>query len=693
MKKRDEFILDRAFSESRRRFSGLLGGSGLLALTACGGGSDAPAPPVPAPAPTPAPSPPPTPTGGIELLAGGLGGAGFLQARGTAARITNPESLAAGRDGVVYFSSLNRAARVSSSGEVEFLVQLPHLGGAMACDSQGVLHVTVTGISTIYRLVEDGTPRFVPVAGAMQFFPSGGFVDGTGVAAQMRLPRAPVFDSADNLYFIDSGNRAIRKMTPAGTVTTVAGQPSNTTMVDGQGAAAGFEEPSGMVLMPDGSFLILDKSRFRRMTPTGQVTTLAGMVPPILANSLVANDNSSVYALLGNSIVRVGLDGTTTVVAGAQVASGYAEGAGANARFDAPADLISSGGTLIVSDRVNSVLRRVAPATGQTTPWIGAAAQPGRVDGVGSEARFAAISAVTVDQAGNTYVLDSESKALRKVTAAGVTSTLFQDFPSDGGVAVDPSGNFYGVRDRAIVKVSATGVQSLFAGQAGSLGFADGPAATARFARPLGLAFDPQGNLLVGDSPELERGAPFTYVQTYRYGNTLRKITPAGDVSTFAGTPGRVIVGEFTGPTGLNLVTDFPRPQSLAFDGAGNIVILDPFLGSVRRIAAAGGMPFVLAGAPESFRTSLSGLAVAPSGQIFYGQKYFDTQNAPSVTIRRVVGDGTTVAVAGDERPDHFGVGLGALPGSLGTIAAMVAAADKTLLVASENALLRFQLA
>lgn len=184
---------------------------------------------------------------------------------------------------------------------------------------------------------------------------------------------------------------------------------------------------------------------------------------------------------------------------------------------------------------------------------------------------------------------------------------------------------------------------------------------------------------------------------TYRYGNTIRKISPAGEVSTFAGTPGRVIQGEFVSSVGLNPVTDFPRPAVLAVDGENNVVVLDTKLFTVRRIAAAGDTPFVMAAPPAveaSISNTLQGLAVTPAGQVFYGLQRSSSQTGSrTAMIRRIVGDGTAVVVAGDERLDHFGVGIGPLPGSLASIAAMVAVSNDTLLVASENSLLRVQLA
>jgi hypothetical protein len=238
----------------------------------------------------------------------------------------------------------------------------------------------------------------------------------------------------------------------------------------------------------------------------------------------------------------------------------------------------------------------------------------------------------------------------------------------------------------------------VFAGQAGAApGFTDGAGANARFARPLGLAIDLQGDLLVGDSPDLTFGAPFTYVVTYTYGNTIRKISPTGEVSTFAGTPGRVIQGEFINALGLNSVTDFPRPTVLAVDGENNVVVLDTKLNTIRRIAAAGGTPFVMTyavPAEGAIVNILKGMAVTPAGQVFYSLERASTQTGSrTMMIRRIVGDGTSVLVAGDAGLDHFGVGIGPLPGSLASIPAMVAVSSNTLLVASENSVLRVQLA
>ena len=140
-------------------------------------------------------------------------------------------------------------------------------------------------------------------------------------------------------------------------------------------------------------------------------------------------------------------------------------------------------GNVYVADSENSTLRKVTPA-GVVTTLAGTAGFPGSADGTGAAARFGFPAGVAVDGSGNVYVADTGNSTVRKVTPAGVVSTL--------------------------------------AGTAGSYGSADGTGAAARFNLPIGVAVDGSGNVYVADT----------------YNDTLRKVTPAGVVSTLAGTAG-----------------------------------------------------------------------------------------------------------------------------------------------------------
>lgn len=676
MKLRNPLIAPSPFSPARRRLAGLLGTGSLLALSGCGGGGGgAPEPAPPAPSPAPAPPPAPVAAAGISLVAGAHGGPGALEGFGHLARLSQPGRLATAPSQAVYFVDNNIfVGRVSAEGVLEYLASFPDITpGGLAVDNQGRLYASATGTGVIYRLDESAQPpAFVALAGVAQPFPGGGFSDGAGTAARLRLPRTPVYDGQNHIYFVDSANRALRRMTLDGAVSTVAGQPANTTMVDGQGAGAGFADPTGLVRMPDGTFLVLDSNRWRRVTAEGVVTTLPNTVPAVDPYSLAAAGPDSVYGLLARAVVRMGLDGSVTTVAG-DVAGGANEARGLT---------VLAGGDLVVSDARDYVIRRVAPASGQVVAVIGQAPQAGNVDGTGPDARFSEMGPSAMDAVGNLYVMDVARRNLRKVTPAGVVTTLFDNFPSQGALAVDAAGNFYGVRDRAIVKVTPAGVQSIFAGQPGVLGFADGPAADARFAQPQGLAFDAQGNLFVGDGPDIVSHGSFSFTATYTYGNTIRKITPAGVVSTFSGTSGRQFTHPSTPPADLS--ADYHSPSILATDAAGRVYVFDTRLGGIRRIPATGGAPTLLV------QQAMHAMTVTPAGVVFYAH-FLSNAQGQQVTLRRLEADGTSTIIAGQARPFRMGVRTGPLPGALNFVRGLAVAQDGAILAFSENSVLRIQ--
>src|SRR5208282_6017009 len=168
---------------------------------------------------------------------------------------------------------------------------------------------------------------------------------------------------------------------------------------------------------------------------------------------------------------------------------------------------------------------------------------------------------------GNVYVADYLSDAIRKVTAAGVVTTLAgghegskdgtgsaAQFNGPQGVALDSEGNIY-VADRVnntIRKVTSAGMVTTLAGQAGITGSANGAGTNASFSRPAGVAVDSEGNVYVAD----------------QYNSIIRKVTSAGVVTTLAGLAGRT--GSVNGK-GSN--ARFSEPNSVAVDGAGNVYV------------------------------------------------------------------------------------------------------------------------
>jgi sugar lactone lactonase YvrE len=283
----------------------------------------------------------------------------------------------------------------------------------------------------------------------------------------------------------------------------------------------------------------------------------------------VAVDSAgNVYVADGNTIRKVTAAGVVTTLAGTAGTSGSADGTGTAARFDVPSGVaVDSAGNVYVADRDNRTIRKVT-AAGVVTTLAGTAGMAGSADGTGAAARFTMPSGVAVDSAGNVYITDAFNSTIRKVTATGAVTTLAGTaglfgsadgtgvaarFNNPAGVAVDSAGNVYvaDLFNHAIRKITAGGVVTTLAGAAGMGGSADGTGAAARFNVPSGVAVDNPGNIYVSDAGN----------------STIRKVTPIGATTTFAGTVG--VIGVLLGE-----VPRFASPRSLAIVGD-SIVISD----------------------------------------------------------------------------------------------------------------------
>jgi hypothetical protein len=215
---------------------------------------------------------------------------------------------------------------------------------------------------------------------------------------------------------------------------------------------------------------------------------------------------------------------------------------------------VDPAGNTYVADNDNNTIRKISPA-GEVTTLAGAPGESGNVDGVGINARFDDPEGIAVDAAGNVYVADTDNNTIRKITPAGLVTTLAGSpdetgsadgtgvnarFDEPDGIAVDAAGNVYvaDTDNSTIRKITPQGIVSTLAGQANEEGDADGTGAAARFSFPRDLDIDAQGNLYVLDSGN----------------HTVRKITPLGEVSTVVGDgiPG-VLLGTLPGGLGDSL--------------------------------------------------------------------------------------------------------------------------------------------
>ena len=338
---------------------------------------------------------------------------------------------------------------------------------------------------------------------------AGGFGtnDGTGLAAQFEHPSGVAVDTNGNVYVADYDNNTIRKMTSMGTnwvVTTLAGLAGVQGTNDGTGSAARFNRPTGITVDNAGNLYVADTYNFtiRKIAPVGTnwiVTTLAGTKNTgsgendgtgsaarfVVPNSVAVDSATNVFVVdyQGCTLRKVTQAGVVTTLAGMDGFAGTNDGTGSAARFFAPAGVAVDGsGNVYVADAYNSAIRKVTPVG---TNWVVTtlAGLPqysqfngspigGSADGTGSAARFNYPSGVAVDTNGNVYVADANNQTIRKVTAAGVVTTL--------------------------------------AGLVGIPGSANGTGSTARFNVPYGVAVDNAGNVYVADqnNSTIRKGFP-----------------------------------------------------------------------------------------------------------------------------------------------------------------------------------------
>lgn len=256
-----------------------------------------------------------------------------------------------------------------------------------------------------------------------------GFADGKGRGALFHGPDTLAMDGDDNLYVADADNFRIRKITPDGVVSTVAGSGRQGNK-EGAAEEAEFVYPTGVAVAPDGSLYVADRGahRIKRVTPTGIVMIVAGTGEPGYHDSLayfskfnqpmtVAADNGgNVYVADAGShtIRRIGSDGHVMTVAGSGE-PGDRDGLREEAQFYWPTGVsVDIEGNLIVSDSKNHRIRKILLPQGRVSTLAGSG-QPGDIDGMGLSAGFDFPTGIGIDTAGNIYIADSANHRIRAI--------------------------------------------------------------------------------------------------------------------------------------------------------------------------------------------------------------------------------------------------------------------------------------
>jgi sugar lactone lactonase YvrE len=522
---------------------------------------------------------------------------------------------------------------VSSNDSSDFLDADPNFFGGLrglgsfGFNANGTLFAFATdeGRFAIYRFDPNGTRTLL--AGGYRDPASSGdytYADGVGAAAGLSVSGMAIAKDG-NIYFTDQ--HAIRKVTPAGVVSTIAGDPTLSGSVDGIGAAARFNSPAAIAVDNDSNMYVADSrgSTIRKVTPGGIVTTLAGM-PGVFGAADGAGGSAkfmSIYGIavdksgavfvsdeLNHAIRRVSPEGNVTTVAGVFPSPGNTDGRGNTARFSNPAHLgIDAMDNIYVTDLGNGKVRKISPA-GEVNTFAANLTSLNPIDPPGSRTfRFQRLAGITLDKLGNVYVTDTESTAIRKITTTGQVSS-FRNYalggsgglrPQLSSISTDAAGNFYVIAissfGPSIMKTTAAGVDSVLS--CGTNCF------------PKALTVDSVGNV---------------YVITT---GTIRRIAPDGALTILAGDPA---VERFGSIDGAGAAVRFNEPRALATDNKGNVFVADTLNHTIRKINSTGVVTTIAgkAGVRGAGAGSLPGLLNLPQGIVVdsAGNLFVTTEDA-----------------------------------------------------------------
>ena len=440
-------------------------------------------------------------------------------------------------------------------------------------DGLGTLYVGDVDNDTIRRIdIASGTVS--TIAGQVGV---DGNSDGVGLAAAFHKPKQLALDGAGHLYIVDSLNLSIRVLSLADlSVTTLAtfdGTPNGVAAVAGEvwtsladHTVARIDDSGNVTVVAGASNMI------------GFADGVGGDARFFLPAGLWIEPDRVLVADDGNCAVRaIARDtGAVTTILGA-IADGSSDGAGTAARFSGPQGLAVAGNVAFVADSGNDTIRRVDLPTGAVTTIAGAAGQATFADGAGADARFDTPLALALDDAGATlFIADSGNRSIRALDVAsgavttlplnGAPGSMFVRFDTPSGLAHDGTHLYVSdAADNVIVAVDlATNLVTAVAGTPRVAGASDGIGPAGRFNGPTGLVADGMGALYVADS----------------LNEAVRRIDLASaTVSTVVG-----VLGYPGANDGATATAHLSRPVALALDGLGHLYIADSANAVVRLV-------------------------------------------------------------------------------------------------------------
>lgn len=566
---------------------------------------------------------------GQVTLVAGTGRRGFSGDGGpaTAALLDNPSALAVDGAGDLLIADQGngRIRRVTPAGLISTAAN-PGAVASLAVNAAGAVHFTITGAHTVLRLNADGSSAVI--AGSNAGFSGDG---GPASSASLNLPLGLRFDGDGNLYVADSQNNRIRRITPAGIISTVAGTGAAGGSGDGGLAtAATLARPQDVAVDAAGNLYVADTQnrRIRVVNRQGVISTIAGGGasladgPALQASlpgvtSLAVDTRGGLIAAVSNArVIRRVLQQNINTVVG--VGPGFRlAGAATAVPLAAPSAMVFDGaGNLYIADTVDHRVLRVTPA-GELSGFAGNGTLGSAGDGgPATAAELLTPTGLAFDRAGNLLVTGGNGAAVRRIAASGTITPLTAagtGFAGDGGpasaalfsnpsgIAVDESGNVF-IADTGNHRIrridAATNIVTTFAGT-GTAGFAGdgGPADSAQLNGPRFLAFDRAGSLYISDTNN----------------QRLRRIGANGVITTVVGTG----VAGFSGDGGPASAAQLAIPQGIAFDADGNLFIATA--SRVRKVDAATQVITTIAGSGDFGFSGDGALATNASFAVIFG--------------------------------------------------------------------------